>query len=209
MNAEKLISEIIPPLKSTESGNKALDWMNEFRVSHLPVVRGNEYIGLISENDVYDMPDPSVSIEKYFHNLPNPFIYSNRHAYEVMKILDENNEYIGCADLLFLMSQITAVVSIKEPGGILVLVMNNHDYSLSEIARIVEENNAKILSSYITSAVDSTEIEVTIKINTVDLDSIIRTFNRYDYVIKATYAKGDYQNDLKRRYDELMNYLNM
>ena len=220
MRAQELISELIPPLKSSETGEKALNWMNEFRVSHLPVVKGNQYIGLLSENDVYDMPDPAMKLEECFVNLPKPFIYENRHVYEVMKmiadlkitvvpILDENNEYIGCTDLLFLMSQITAVISIKEPGGILVLVMNIHDYSLTEIARIVEENNAKILSSYITSLPDSTEIEVTIKINTTDLDRIIHTFNRYDYTIKASFAKGNFADDLKRRYDELMNYLNM
>lgn len=220
MRAQELISELIPPLKYSETGEKALNWMNEFRVSHLPVVKGNQYIGLLSENDVYDMPDPAMKLEECFVNLPKPFIYENRHVYEVMKmiadlkitvvpILDENNEYIGCTDLLFLMSQITAVISIKEPGGILVLVMNIHDYSLTEIARIVEENNAKILSSYITSLPDSTEIEVTIKINTTDLDRIIHTFNRYDYTIKASFAKGNFADDLKRRYDELMNYLNM
>lgn len=220
MRAEELISEMIPPLKYSETGEKALNWMNEFRVSHLPVVKGNQYIGLISENDVYDMPDPTLRLDECFLNLPKPFIYQNRHAYEVMKmisdlkltvvpILNENNEYIGCTDLLFLMSQITAVISIKEPGGILVLVMNTHDYTLTEIARIVEENNAKVLSSYITSVPESTEIEVTLKINTNDLDRIIHTFNRYDYVIKASYSKGNWQNDLKRRYDELMNYLNM
>jgi CBS domain-containing protein len=220
MRAQELISELIPPLKYSETGEKALNWMNEFRVSHLPVVKGNEYIGLLSENDVYDMPDPAMKLEECFVNLPKPFIYENRHVYEVMKmiadlkitvvpILDENNEYIGCTDLLFLMSQITAVISIKEPGGILVLVMNIHDYSLTEIARIVEENNAKILSSYITSLPDSTEIEVTIKINSTDLDRIIHTFNRYDYTIKASFAKGNFADDLKRRYDELMNYLNM
>ncbi len=220
MRAEELISEIIPPLKYSETGEKALNWMNEFRVSHLPVVKGNQLIGLLAENDVYDMPDPTLRLDECFLSLPKTFIYSNRHAYEVMKliadskitvvpILDENNEYIGCTDLLFLMSQITAVVSIKEPGGILVLMMNKHDYSLTEIARIVEENNAKILSSYITSAIDSTEIEVTIKINTTDLDRIIHTFNRYDYIIKASFAKGNFQDDLKRRYGELMNYLNM
>jgi hypothetical protein len=107
------------------------------------------------------------------------------------------------------MSQITVINSIKEPGGILVLVMNIHDYSLTQIARLVEENNAKILSSYITSSQDSTEIEVTLKINTTDLDRIIQTFNRFDYVVKASFSKGILQEDLKRRYDELMNYLNI
>ena len=194
--------------------------MHEFRVSHLPVVKGNEYIGLVSENDIYDLADPSQPISKAFQHLPKPFINGNRHVYEVMKIiadakitvvpiLDEDNKYIGCTDLLYLMSQITAINSIKEPGGILVLVMNVHDYSLTQIARFVEENNAKILSSYITSLPDSTEIEVTLKINTTDLERIIRTFNRYDYVIKASFSKSQFNDDLKKRYDELMNYLNM
>ena len=194
--------------------------MNEFRVSHLPVVDKNEYIGLIAENDIYDMPDPSKKLKDHFTNLPKPFIYSDQHVYEIMKIiadlkitvvpiLDENNEYIGCTDLLYLMSQITAINSIKEFGGILILEMNQHDYSLTQIARIVEENNAKILSSYITSLPDSTQIEVTLKINTTDLDRIIQTFQRYDYTIKAMFQKGNFQDDLKKRYDELMNYLNM
>ncbi len=220
MTAEELISDIIPPLRSNQSGEKALQWMNEFRVSHIAVVDGIEYHGIISEDEIYDMSDPSKSIGEYFKNLPKPFIYANRHVYEVMKliadakitvvpILDENNQYLGCTDLLYLMSQITAINSIKEIGGILVLVMNEHDYSLHQIARIVEENGAKILSSYITSAKDSTEIELTIKINSTDLDRIIQTFNRYDYHIKASFSKGRFQEDLKKRYDELMNYLNI
>lgn len=220
MRAEELISEIIPPIRFSETGEKALNWMNEFRVSHLPVVERSEYIGLISENDIYDMPDPKMRLKDYFTNLPRPFIYSDRHVYEILKliadhritvvpILYENNDYAGCTDLLYLMSQITAINSIKEVGGILVLEMNQHDYSMTEIARIIEENNAKILSSYITSVPDSTKIEVTVKINTTDLDRIMQTFNRYDYTIKASYQKGRFHDDLKKRYDELMNFLNM
>lgn len=220
MTAAELISEIIPPLRPDQTGDKALQWMNEFRVSHLPVVNGTDYMGIISEDEIYDMSDPSEKIGDYFPNLPKPFIYDNRHVYEAMKVisdakitvvpvLDSENQYLGCTDLLYLMSQITAINSIKEVGGILVLVMNQHDYSLTEIARIVEENGAKVLSAYITSTDESTEIELTLKINTTDLDRIIQTFNRYDYQIKASFAKGRFQEDLKKRYDELMNYLNM
>ena len=220
MTAEELISDIIPPLRPNQTGDKALQWMNEFRVSHLPVVDGTEYMGIISEDEIYDMADPSQELGTYFLNLPKPFIYANRHVYEVMKIiadakitvvpiLDDDNQYLGCTDLLYLMSQITAINSIKEVGGILVLVMNQNDYSLTEIARIVEENGAKVLSAYITSTEESTEIELTLKINTTDLDRIIQTFNRYDYHIKASFSKGRFQEDLKKRYDELMNYLNM
>lgn len=220
MRADELISEMIPPIRYSETGEKALNWMNEFRVSHLPVLDNGEYVGLISENDIYDMPDPSQKLKDHFAVLPRPFIFSDRHVYELMKviadhkitvvpILDENQKYLGCTDLLYLMSQITAINSINEPGGILILEMNQHDYTLTQIARIVEENNAKILSVFITSLPESTLIEVTIKINTTDLDRIIQTFHRYDYTIKETFQKGRFHEDLKRRYDELMNYLNM
>jgi len=220
MKVEELISEYIPPLKYTETGEKALNWMNEFRVSHLPVLHAGEYVGLVSDDDIYDMADPKHQLKDEFINLPKPFVYADRHVYDVMKliadlkitvvpILNRDNKYIGCTDLLYLMSQITAVGSIKEHGSILVLKMGERDYSLTEISRIVEENNAKILSSYVSSKPDSTEIEVTLKINIIDLDRIIRTFERYDYVISETYAKGTHTENLKKRYNELMNYLNM
>lgn len=220
MRVEELVSEYIPPLKYSETGEKALDWMNEFRVSHLPVIHGGEYVGLVSDDDIYDMADPKHMLKDEFINLPKPFVYADRHVYDVMKliadlkittvpILNRENQYIGCTDLLYLMSQITAVGSIKETGGILVLKMGMHDYSLTEISRIVEENNAKILSSYVSSKPDSMQIEVTLKINTTELDRVIRTFERYDYIISETYVKGNHAEDLKKRYDELMNYLNM
>jgi hypothetical protein len=106
-------------------------------------------------------------------------------------------------------NSVTAVNSIKEPGSIVVLQMNTHDYSLTEIARIVEENNAKVLSSFISSSDDTTEIEVTIKINADNIDRILQSFSRYDYVVKATFQKGRFEDDLKKRYDELINFLNM
>ncbi len=220
MRAEELISEYIPPIKYNETGEKALNWMNEFRVSHLAVVENNEYVGIISDDDIYDMKDPQNSIKSELPVLQLPFIYGDSHVYDVMKmiadlkitivpILDRENNYMGCTDLLYLMSQITAVGSIKEPGGIIVLEMNKHDYTLTQISRIVEENDAKVLSSYVTSLQESTNIQVTLKINTKELDKILRTFERYDYTIKESYSEGGYVEDLKKRYDELMNYLKM
>jgi hypothetical protein len=99
--------------------------------------------------------------------------------------------------------------SIKEMGAILVLEINQIDYSLAQIAQIVESNNARILSSYIMSTPDSTKLEVTLKINKTELSSIIRTFERYDYVISASYQKSDFNDDIQERYDSLLNFLKM
>lgn len=104
------------------------------------------------------------------------------------------------------MSQLGAV---KETGGILMLEMNSNDYSLAQIAQIVESNGAKILSAYLYDHQDSTKIDVTIKINRTDLDGIIQTFERYDYVISGSYHNSKGDEDLLNRYNSFLNYLNM
>ena len=109
-----------------------------------------------------------------------------------------------------LIQSIGEMAAVKLPGGMIVLEMNANDYSLAQIARIVEDNNAKILSSYITSSVDSMKMEVTLKINRVDLTSIIQTFLRFDYTIKASYQSNDRNEDvLRNNYDQFMMYLNI
>ena len=80
---------------------------------------------------------------------------------------------------------------------------------MAQIAQIVESDNARILSSYIMSPSDSTKLEITLKINQVELASIIRTFERYDYKIKASYQKSRTDDDIQFKYDALINYLNL
>jgi hypothetical protein len=105
------------------------------------------------------------------------------------------------------MLQLANTGSMKEVGGILILEINNIDYSMAQIAQIVESNNARILSSYILTNSSSSKLEITLKINKLDLSSIIRTFERYDYVVKESFQKSMDNDDLQARFDSLMHYL--
>ena len=218
MIAKYLITDEIPPLKHTDSGNTALHWMDEFKVSHLPVLKNDNFVGLVSESDLLDKQDLDQTLDKLFDHLPRPYVKENAHIYEVLykiaehkisviPILNEDETYAGCTSIHQLMTMIANTGSIKETGGVLVLEVNLNNYSLAQIAQIVETNNAKILSSYIMSTPESTNLEVTLKINQVDLTRIIRTFERYDYKISASYQKSDFEEDLQIRYDALMNFL--
>jgi hypothetical protein len=102
---------------------------------------------------------------------------------------------------------LTKMASIREPGGIMVLEVNNVDYSLAQIAQIVEGNDAKILSTYVSGIPGTTRVEVTLKINREDLSRIAQTFERYNYQINATFHQSAYEEDLRGRYDEFMNYI--
>jgi hypothetical protein len=102
------------------------------------------------------------------------------------------------------------MTSVINPGGIIVLEINANDYNLSEIARIVESNDAKVLSLYITSHPDSTKMDVALKINRIDIGPVLQTFFRYNYLVKASWSNEDtYNDDLRDRFDSLMNYLNV
>jgi acetoin utilization protein AcuB len=99
---------------------------------------------------------------------------------------------------------------MDQPGGIIVLELTERDYSLSQIAQIVEGNNVKVLSMYITSPPDSTKLEVTLKLNTGDLVSVIKTFERYNYEVKTWVSNNDSMDKFySERFDSLMKYLNI
>lgn len=220
MIALELITEEIPPLKHSDSGETALRWMEEFKVEHLPVLKGDNFVGLVSEENILDRNDIDQSLDVLFDHLPRPYVKQQTHIYEILAkisdekittvpVLDEHENYVGVIDIKRLMQHIADTGSMKEVGGIIVLEIAQHDYSLAHIAQIVESDNAKILSAYISSLPSSTKLEVTLKINQTELGRIIRSLERYDYIIKASYQKNTYHEDLKNRYDELINYLNI
>lgn len=219
MIARDLITDVIPPLLHTDTGETALRWMEEFKVDHLPVLKNGRYVGLVSEEIILDRMHIEDTLDKLFEHLPTLFVHADAHIYEVLyvlatqkvtviPILDKDEIYLGCTDIFQIMQFVAAIDGIREEGGIIVLEMNKVDYSLAQIAQIVESNDAKIINMYITSSPDTTKIEVTLKINQIELDRIIRTFERYDYQINATFQKGLFEDDLKLRYEELMKYLN-
>ena len=218
MRALDIIAEEIPPLLHTDSGEKVMLWMDEFKVSHLPVLKNGNFVGVVSESSVLDHLNLDSDLDHLFDHLPRPFVNQDAHLYDillrmsqeklsVLPVLNEQEEYLGCISVYGVMSVLSDFGSLKEHGGILVLEMNHADYSLAQIAQIVESNNAKILSAYITSSVESTMTEVTLKINTSNLTSIIRTFERFDYQVKAAFQDKDAEDDLRMRFDALMNFM--
>jgi CBS domain-containing protein len=220
MHAKELMSDVVPSLKTSDTGAQALSWMEIFRISHLPIVNNREFLGLISDQDIYDLNMIGEPIGNHKLSLIRPYVYGNQHIYEVIEVasrlklsvipvLDAENNYEGLITLQELVEHFAELSALKHPGGILVLELNDNDYSLTEISQIIEGNDAKILSLYISSPPDSTRLFLTLKINRNDLTSIIRTFERYEYNITASYLKSDEAEKLyQERFDMFLRYLN-
>jgi acetoin utilization protein AcuB len=221
MVAKDLISEVIPSLKTSDLGQTALNWMEIFKISHLPIVNNQEFLGLISDTDIYDMNQPNEPIGNHVLTLYKPFVTTEQHIFEVIglasrlklsvvPVLDVKNNYKGVITSTDLIRHIAGISSMDQPGGIIVMEVLDRDYSLSQIAQIVEGNNVKILSMYITSSPASTQLEITLKVNTSDLVSVIKTFERYNYDVKTWVTDNDSMDRFySERLDLLMKYLDI
>ena len=220
MIALQLINEDILPLTITDTANEALSRMNEYKVSHFPVVDDGFFIGVISEKDIYNHENIDKELQKEFIRFDNYYVNDQQYFFEVLKlasnqklslipVIDNKGVYVGCITQNDIVGFFAESMSVDLPGGVIVLEVSVNDYSLTEIANIVETNEAKMLSSFILSKVNSTKLEVIIKVSKLDLGSILQTFQRFGYQIVASFGEQVDFDELKDNYDSFINYLNI
>jgi acetoin utilization protein AcuB len=221
MIAEVLINQMLPPLKTTDTAEKARHWMEEFRLSQLPVVKNLQYKGLISEEIIFQTEDVTTPISEL--RLTGEEVYALRyqHFYDVLKIaldnqlqavavLDEERQFIGAITINDTLLAFAQSVGMQEQGGIVILLLDERDYSLSEISRLVESNDAKILSSHASAdTYDKTKTRITLKINRNDITRIVATLERFNYRVVAQFQNTEVESADKERLDILLKYLNI
>lgn len=220
MNCQSLIAYELPSLLLNDSGTKAMSLMNEFRIFHLPLVDRDNYIALVSEDDLldWDTPEDPLSLAEFLNF--RPMASANMHPFEAMQlmqefnlsvipVLDAHQHFLGAITIEKLISYFSETSAIKEPGAIIVLEMEQRNYSVSEIARICESNDVSILNLSV-NTIDANGLQaVTIKVNAQDIQALQATFERYGYTITEVYAANSHSEDLQNNFDAFMNYMNL
>ncbi len=221
MTAKQIINTSVSPLRVTDTAEQALLAMEDTRLIHLPVVNEGHLWGIISEQDLLASGDGTRQLGQCSLSTGRIYVFDNQHLYDVIRTFSESkltmipvltgtHHYLGLITLASMTGHLMTITAVGEPGGIIILEINEKDYCVSEIAQIVESNNARILSLYITSEPDSTRMDVTLKLSVTDIGPILQTFFRYNYLVKASWSDQDsYSDELKDRYDALMNYLSI
>jgi CBS domain-containing protein len=189
----------IPPLKSSDSVDMALNWLNEFKIVSMPVVEQGSYLGMISEVMLLDTYDSNITLGSFQLENSRVFLSPLAHFSEVLKmasrfdldtlaVLDEQNNYMGLVCVRDLVGLFAKSLSVQSEGGLLVISMYQRDFSLSQIARIIEAENAKVLSSFVeVDEKDPLKLLLTLKIDKKDLSFITATLHRFDYQIVARF----------------------
>jgi len=221
MIAQELISDRIPSLRTSDVGDKVMDWMDEFKVRQLPIVNNRQYLGMITEDDVLEAEGADQPVGDYRLTLPTTlYIHFRQHIYDVVKmmatwhldvlpVVDDEMNYLGIITHQDVIQHMSTVLGATEPGGIIILEIPHNSYSLSEIARIVESNDAKALSVYLTSSPDVPAYFVTVKVNISELTRLVNTFERFQYKIVMSFFDKSQLDDTQDRYNLLLRYLDL
>jgi acetoin utilization protein AcuB len=220
MIAATLMNVSIPFLKPTQSVAEANEILHHHKLSTLPVVEKGKYLGLISEDLLLDAANDEIikhlSLEKI-----DVFATENLHYFDVLRIMnvyslniiavvDGDSKYLGCINVADFAHYFSQLGFINAPGGILVLSINQNNYSLSEISRIAESDNIQILALFITDNTDNGfESYLTLKTNKTDLTRLIASYERFGYKIEAEFHESSFQNYEVERLEMLFKYLNM
>lgn len=218
MLTRDLISNSIPYLHTSDKVYHALQLMNDYHVAHLPVVEDENYLGIISEeqllqsddeNTLKELPiaDGSTSVQANDHFL-KAIQTAVVNRLSIVPVVEEKH-LLGIVTYNDLLRNASEFMSLNNPGALIVLEMESKNYSFTEINRIVESNDAQITQLNTFTDPETGMMQVTIRINKLEVSDIISTFQRYEYNVKYYFGEELYENELRSNFDNLMNYLNV
>jgi len=208
----------IKALRTTDSVADAQDLFAEYPFSHFPVLEDGIYIGCADAEDT-ELMDIEKSIGDMRYSFDRFFVRDTTIWLDVLEVfaknetnlvpvLSEENRYIGYYEITDIIKFFDQTPFLKEQGGIVVVEKGAQEYSMSEVAQIVESNNGRLLGLFVSEA-DIHKVQITVKISMGGLSEIIQTFRRYNYDIITEHQEDAYLNTLKDRSDYLDKYLNI
>ncbi len=220
MLTAELINTSIPRLQLQDTVSKALRLINDFRVTHLPVVSADKYLGMISENDLLDKDDLKATMELLQDDFLRASIkenvhfltavnFSNQFETTIVPIANINNDFVGVITLPDLLKTLGNFSGATEIGGIIVMEMERVKFSISEISRIVESNEATLLHLNTTTNPDTGLLTVTLHLNKKEISAILAAFERYEYDVIYDFSEEKFEDNIDINYKHLMNYLDI
>lgn len=219
MNINDYIVTQIKPLSLSSTVKSALKVCENYPISHIPVIENGLLIGCFAESDIRTIENLNRELREYLYVLQHFSTDEKATLLELLSlfadndcnlipVLDKNKKYIGYYDLADVLDVFADSPFLHRDNENLVVEKVKTDFSMSQVAQIVESNGAKLLGMYI-SAENVDTIQITLKIASEEMNEIIQTFRRYDYHVITQHVDDEYLEELRERADYFNRYLNI
>lgn len=218
MFALKFISQEVFPLKKSDSAESALIFMEDWQLNELPVVEAGKLLGFVNRTQleaapverVEDIMQPAekFTVSQYTHIFE---IWKTMvlHGFSALAVHNQENGFLGVIKAAELGLHAAEESSIMQDGAVLVIEVEAIHYSLAEISRICEANDAKIIHLTIHPLRNEQNVlQVSLKLNTTYPVHVISSLERFGYKIVFSNGMEDPNHSLEDRYRWLVKYLN-
>ena len=206
MLVKDFITKEIPVLKSFDTAEYALALMEDFKLKHLPLLSDNAYQCLVSIGEPV-LFAPAISENRHLHEA---LAMITRYGLSLLPVVSVDGTYLGAITRDRLVDALSELCNAEAAGSVIVLEMMPQDYSLTDIARLVEANNAHVLNLLSHQDKDTGRLLITLKIDLEDASPVIRSFERFNYTVLYHFMeKGMVDDMLQQRMNELLHYMNM
>lgn len=218
MLVSQYISKDFVPAKVNQTVGYGLDLVERWEISHLPLFRGLEFVGNLATEVLknYDSETLFSEMEEewefFYINEKNSILDAirlfNQYSANILVVLDEEHRFVGFLTIEDLIAALATMPFILESGSVVIIETLQKQFSVSEIAKIAESNNAKITGMFI-SEYKEDKIQVTLKVVADDLISLVETFERFNYNVLHKFFQDKNDDLIKDRFDLLMKYLDV
>ncbi len=217
MVLKNLITNDFKPFGSDRSLHDFKVLAHDFKLSHVPVVEKDYFKGVLNEECFEECENKTLRellshLEK-FSLTPSQTIFQAVNMFRLygtnfIAIVSEDEKYLGYITVEDVLAEWSKSPYISEPGALLIVETNLKDYSMSEVSKIVESNNARIYGMNIHRFMED-RIQVLLKISAANVDSVIETFERFNYTLIFKSSSTEKDNFLQDRYNQFMNFLDI
>ncbi len=215
MLARDLMRDGFPTVLPSDTLSSIALLFEEFYVCHFAIVRNGEFLGMFPAEIAAADPENTQPISQFREDWVSGFVLPDQHRLHLFEFGSKNEltaipvataggEYAGTVVMSDLLANFGSLYSYRQIGGIIVLEVGVLDFDMVAIARIVSENNAKVMVMHMDSDEVAGKFSVTLKLSTLDLKHVVATFERFGYVVSYYYPNERQADEMQDRYDLLM-----
>ena len=219
MLVSSLFNESLIPLRKTDTVATAREFMTEQGVTELPILDNKILYNYARAVLLTDAKDSQKLEDVIPFNPHAPRIYENQHVYEiipvfaasdlhVLTVLNADNEFVGIVDEKIIHKNISNSLTYKGIGAILVITVQGRDFAPSHMARLVEENGAKILGMMVEQG-EAENLKINLKLNTTRVAGIVSALNRFGFKVQDAFMAEDYNKNNHKEYDSVLRFFDL
>lgn len=220
MTAKELLNDSINVLRHTDTVAAAIGYLNGQGLSELPVIKNKSLFNYARIENLSQISDQSQKLSDVIaENVHAPAAELNQHLYEivpmmsinelsVVAVIGENKEFEGTIDQRRINKLITESLTYRGLGAVIVLDLEDRDFSPTSICRWVEENGAKVIGLMVKSE-SMGRLKVNLKLNTTLSKNIVSTFQRQGYKVENVYLSEDQNDQEDREIDMVLKFFDL